>query len=75
MMLILNDVAHNIHAKTGSFAYGFGGEEVFKESLFYFVGHAFSVVSDGNGAVVLLLADTDGDLGLVISGCTLRFIP
>ena len=66
MMLVLNDVAHNIHAKTSSFAYGFGGEEVLKEFLFHFIRHTDTIVNDHDDAVILLLADMNGDLGLVV---------
>ena len=75
MMFILYDVAYDIHTKACSFSYRFGGEEVLKELLFYFFVHANTIVSHRDDAVVILLADANGGLGIVIRGSTLRFLP
>ena len=48
---------------------------IFKKFLFHFFVHSHTVICHCDNAVVLLLADTNGDLGLVISRSILRFLP
>ena len=64
-MLVLDYVACNAEAQAGALSDRFGGEEVLEEVLLHLVGHALTVVGNGDGQVAAGQYCADGDSGSI----------